>query len=422
MRSASVMIGLVAVCVLATHPSSTGAQTQAGRAATFRIADRSGLRISSWRNHGIDHHNQLLLVRAAMEGKPDGIVLFATEMGATDRVIRDVAASGGELMTRFDDVGYFRARLPLKQFMKAAALPGVLLAIIDGGALEYGRAESVVNYPVPKKSKADSLKADSIAKDSTRKDSVRVAALPLIPDAARAGSPYLAMNEMRAYDLRKMDARFDGRGFTVAVLEGGLYDVLHPALQHALSADGQKIQKLRAVISAHGYDPDIVQPDLLVGSGNYTNFDNRRVRRTQSVAVTSGTFVVDDSTFRAPNGTYSFGKYTRGKTCHAVLWDDARRLIWVDANGNKDLTDEEPLKDINSSFSVGVMRALDSTAKDPKRSVRFAVTFDSIPNTVRVYEAIAGHQTMVSTVAVGNGILGVADASAPGAQLVIVDT
>ena len=60
-----------------------------------------------------------------------------------------------------------------------------------------------------------------------------------------AETPYVAMNDMRAYDFRRSDPRFDGRGITVAVLEFGTLDFMHPSLQKAKSLDGSTIQKLR---------------------------------------------------------------------------------------------------------------------------------------------------------------------------------
>src|SRR5687768_1343890 len=161
--------------------------------------------------------------------------------------------------------------------------------------------------------------------------------------------------------------------------------------------------------SPYSWDPDFVQPELMVGESAYATFDTRRVRRAKVVTVSGGTFVVDDSTFHAADGTYNFGWYKAGKKPRGVIWDNSRKLIWVDTNGDRKFTDEKGMQDINEKFDVGMLQPLDSTAKEPKRSSNFAVHFDSIPNTVRVYEGTAGHQTMVATVAAGNGMMGGAD-------------
>jgi len=419
MSMSSVRLALVLLVAAGAAPASLVAQ-QASTAAT--IATRSGYRISSWRHRGVDHHNRLQLVRAAMTGAPDGMILFATEMGATGRVIQAVAGLGAEIMARFDEVGYFRARLPLREFAAAEALPGVLMVLIEGGALSYSAAQGMVRYLEPRKSKPDSIRADSVAKDSVAKENARTLAMPAIPPAAFAPeTPYVAMNDMRSYDLRRRDPRFDGRGVTVAVLEYGTLDFLHPALQEATALDGSTVRKIRGVITPFSYDPDFVKPTMLVGGGAYASFDTRRVRRTQAVTVTNGTFTAGDSTWRAPDGSYSFGLYRAGKIPRGVIWDEAKRLAWVDANGDRSFLDEAAMQDINVVASVGTLAPLDSTAADPKRSVRFAIAFDSIPGMLRIYEGTQGHQTMVATVAAGRGILGVADASAPGAQVMIVD-
>jgi len=193
-------VALVAAGVVAT--------AQAPSTCTTPIATKSGYKVSSWRINDIDLHNRSLLVRALMTGAPDGMVMFATEMGAMDRAMRGVAALGGDIVAHFD-----------KQFAKAKSVPGVLMALIDGATNSLGSVQSLVNYSEPKKSKADSLKADSVRKDSLSKDSIRVAALPLIPDAAcGAETPFVSMSDMRAHDLRRMDPRFDGRGATVVSL------------------------------------------------------------------------------------------------------------------------------------------------------------------------------------------------------------
>src|SRR5690242_3381291 len=90
----------------ASATASAPAEHKLVRAAD--IADKTGWKVSAWRFKGINHQNDLQLVRSAMTGAPDGMVLFATEMGATDKVIREVASLGAEITARFDEVGYFR--------------------------------------------------------------------------------------------------------------------------------------------------------------------------------------------------------------------------------------------------------------------------------------------------------------------------
>src|SRR6185503_10191145 len=94
---------------------------------------------------------------------------------------------------------------------------------------------------------------------------------------------------------------------------------------------------------------------------------------------------------------------------------------WVDTNNDHSFADEKAMLEINDAFNTGTLPPLDSTAKEPRRTTSFAVHFDSVPGMLRIYEGNAAHQTMVASVAAGAGILGVADASASGAQVMIVD-
>src|SRR4051812_13087330 len=96
---------------LATLVVATIAHAQA---PTIRPA--SAPAISSWRNQGVEHHNRMLLAKALAQGKTDILVLFATEIGATERVARAAAALGAQVQARFDDVGYFRVRAPIARF------------------------------------------------------------------------------------------------------------------------------------------------------------------------------------------------------------------------------------------------------------------------------------------------------------------
>src|SRR5690349_5845347 len=81
--------------------------------STVRGADLQTLALSTWQLHGLEHHNHMLLAKAAVEGKTDGIVLLATRLGTVPTVVAAVRALGGDVLTRFDDVGYLRTRLPL---------------------------------------------------------------------------------------------------------------------------------------------------------------------------------------------------------------------------------------------------------------------------------------------------------------------
>src|SRR5438128_10326935 len=87
---------------------------------------------------GIDHHNRLLVVRARAEGKTEACVLVVTTPHSAPAVIHRASAIGAQVLTRFDDIGYFRACLPIATFSQLRTMPGVLGVRIDTDGLQYG--------------------------------------------------------------------------------------------------------------------------------------------------------------------------------------------------------------------------------------------------------------------------------------------
>ncbi|MBM0107905.1 hypothetical protein JM946_24490 [Steroidobacter sp. S1-65] len=111
---------------------------------------KQGLSLSSWKSPRPDLHDRLLLAHALAKGDTEAMVLVATEVGKTATVAQAIAALGGDIQTRFDDVGYLRVRLALERFAEVDALPDVLMADLDGGGAHglYANDRDRVRYPV----------------------------------------------------------------------------------------------------------------------------------------------------------------------------------------------------------------------------------------------------------------------------------
>jgi hypothetical protein len=111
---------------------------------------KQGLSLSSWKAASPDLHDRLLLAHAAAKGNTEAMVMVATEVGKTAEVAAAIAALGGDIQTRFDEVGYLRARLALDRFAEVGVLPNVLMAHLEGGG-EHGLYENDrdrVRYPL----------------------------------------------------------------------------------------------------------------------------------------------------------------------------------------------------------------------------------------------------------------------------------
>jgi hypothetical protein len=109
-----------------------------------------GLVLSSWKSASPDLHDRLLLAHALAKGDNEAMVLVATEIGRTPAVAEAIAALGGDVQARFDDVGYLRVRLALDRFSDVSALPDVLMAHLDGGGAHglYANDRDRVRYPL----------------------------------------------------------------------------------------------------------------------------------------------------------------------------------------------------------------------------------------------------------------------------------
>lgn len=111
---------------------------------------KQGLSLSSWKAASPDLHDRLLLAHALAKGDTEAMVLVATEVGKTTAVAEAIAALGGDVQARFDDVGYLRVRLSLDRLSEVSALPDVLMAHLDGGGAHglYANDRDLVSYPL----------------------------------------------------------------------------------------------------------------------------------------------------------------------------------------------------------------------------------------------------------------------------------
>lgn len=111
---------------------------------------KQGLSLSSWKAASPDLHDRLLLANATAKGDTEAMVMVATEVGKTREVAAAIAALGGDIQTRFDEVGYLRVRLALDRFADVGALPNVLMAHLDGGGAHgsYANDRDPVRYPL----------------------------------------------------------------------------------------------------------------------------------------------------------------------------------------------------------------------------------------------------------------------------------
>lgn len=165
LRSACCVVWLVAAslagCSKPPQPPAPPAPPPLGK---------QGLALSAWKSASPDPQDQLLLAHAVARGKTEAMVMVATQVGSTAAVATAIAALGGDIRVRVDEVGYLRVRLPLDRLSKVSALPDVLMAHLDGGGQHglYVHDRHLITYPLANASS----------------DIVRASAVPLVEQSA----------------------------------------------------------------------------------------------------------------------------------------------------------------------------------------------------------------------------------------------
>lgn len=372
---------------------------------------------------GIEPNNRLLLVRAQVARKPDGIVLVVTASGALDAVTEGIAHLGGAVEAAFPEVGYLRARMPLARLADLQSLPGVVEARVDG----WGQYYAIDLGTNPNEGWAQ------YARLAPPPRTLPTASPPA--EALKSGSPYTPIGDMGIPRFRSTHPTADGRGVTIAVLEVGSIAFDHPALQLAREIDGASVPKLSGII-----DPALYEPPRATDSTLFwpQRADLRGIRRLATVHASEGTarFSFRGQTYWAPrHGDFNVGLYVGGGSpdiggqwhgdslAYVVLWDSTEGTAWVDGNRNRDFRDEAPLRDVNRAPSM--VGYLERTGEPGRDSIPFVVAFDSATSGVRLYpgdRVWAMHMTMVASVAAGGHLLGgEGTGAAPAARILLAE-
>ena len=259
-----------------------------------------------------------VLQQAQAEEEPSVTVMLLASPGNTRTVEELVAAAGGSVGEVQRELGYVRATVPTRSVQKLAASSSVK-------AIDLNKT-----FQVPK----PDLGVDDAAGPAATADS------PTAPDATTpATNPYLPINDTGAVDFVTEHPEWDGRGVTVGVLDTGV-DLDHEALQ--TTSDGR---------------PKVV--DWITATDPLVDGDGTWVRMQYERSGPSFSFL--GQTWTAPAGTFQLGLFYEMSTTNSdfggdlngdgdtqdrfgVLYDRSTHRTWVDADGDYDFTDADPMK------------------------------------------------------------------------------
>ncbi len=330
------------------------------------------------------------------------IVIAARPRGAST-VARAITRLGGSIRYRADDVDYLRVRLPTDSAERVFDIAEVQTADIDvAGAWSRPFLQS-----------ADPDETDFAAVRST----TATGDDPI-------SRPYSPLADLDAAAFRAEHPSYDGRGVTIAVLDGHP-DLLLPEFHQARRLDGTPTRKvIRYIDVSDPAEPDDVTPHWIAMQPATAASDSLVTARGTYRTPRAGQFrfgVLDEERFTG-NGLdlNRDGNPAGASRVFGVLWHPGSGEVWVDTDQDFDFSDETALRD----YAVaGELRTIGRDKPDTpvRESVAFGVQIDAERGYVVINPGIYGHGTMVSGAAVANKATGGrVDGVAPQAQLAAI--
>ena len=332
------------------------------------------------------------LIAARLQGKKEIMLLLAAKSGMNASVAQELMNLGATVRFRDDTVDYVRVRAPIDRVDDAARLHGVEAVALDGLQFYYTSQDIAVT-----RSKKPPPDADTPPEN-----------------------PYLPTADIGAPQFIRDHPTFDGRGVTIANIDGNSPDILAPELQKALAIDGKPVPKFSDVVL--GLDP--IDDDSPL-----------RVEMPHEVEARDGRFDTKHATYRTPDdGKYRLGFFDinafgggllrtylpqASKENHllAVLWQEHTALVWVDTNLNQSFADETALTDFNSSYRAGVL-GKDNPATPLRETVAFTILIESRHKLIYLAPLANGHATATASIAAGHNFFGgQMNGVAPGARI-----
>ena len=335
-------------------------------------------------------------IAAKLQNKKDVMLVLAAKPGMNAAVVRQATNIGAVVRFRQDSVDYLRLRVPVDRIYDIAGLSTVEVVAVDGVQL-YKTSQDI---PVGR-----SKETPPPDKNTPREN------------------PFLPTTDIGAPQFIREHPTFDGRGVTIANVDGNSPDTLTPELQTALSIDGTPLPKFSDVINA--LDP--IDDDSPI-----------RVDMSSEVEARNGRFEWKQAIYQSPaDGRYRLGFFdidafgggllrryfpqlSKDRNSLPVLWQEQSNLVWVDTNLDQSFADETALTDFNSSYRAGVL-GKDDPATPLRETVAFTILTNPHYKLIYLAPLANGHATATASVAAGHNFFGGRmNGVAPGARIASV--
>jgi hypothetical protein len=367
-----------------------------------------------------DSRQSLAIARA--QGRKNVVLLVVAKPGAAAAVAEQAGRLGGDVRYRDDEVGYLRVRISpdrATEFAEFDQNEAVAMDYDDSYPYRLGPAQQTS----PRRGQPGVL-------PSAQPEQAPADWPPQLTDYPLR-HPYSPIKDLDAADFLAKHPTWDGRGVTIALLDGN-FDLLLPEFQTAYTMDGKTVPKVADYLNVTDPRDD--------GDINPQWVDMR-----ETVTSSAGKASFKGKTFTVPrDGTYRVGFFSERRFnmdsnasyidqdidrngnpksddgLFGVLWDEGTNDVWVDTNRDLSFADEKAMTDYIKRQDVGVFGK-----DDPKTPVRdcvgFAVQTDPKNKFVSINVGIYQHATEIMGSVVGNKHPnGRLQGVAPGARLVSV--
>lgn len=219
------------------------------------------------------------LTEAQAGGEKNVTVLVATAPGATEQVAGQLdAVPGASVGKQQDALGYVRATLPTAK-AEAAIKAATKLSSVQSIDLQ---AEIPLDDPTP----------DAGAATGAVDGTTVTTTYPAPGKNTPAKNPYNPSHEIGAVEFVEDHPKADGRGVTIGILDSGV-DLGHPALQKTTTGERKIVDWVTAT------DP------ITEGDATW---------RLQNAPVAGPVFTAATQSWKAPEGSYQFSRFTESVT------------------------------------------------------------------------------------------------------------
>ncbi len=344
---------------------------------------------------------------AAHGPRPEVFAELLTAVGCEDVVLASLPRLHARV--RFSDarVGYVLVSVPKASVLGLLDIPGLAGAFATS-------ADSRHSFPYP-----DPWYVPASQRMPAPVPAIAIP-IPRVATTLADSGPYFAAAEAGLSALWRHHPSADGRGVTVAVIDGGI-DLLHPALERVQDSTGRLVPKVVDVLAFS--DP--------AQDANWVQFGD-------PIRTVNGTFRAVGHTWTVPyDGTFRFGmfterlhlgpwRWTREEAPHVstvslsvgVLWDEERHRVWVDTDGDGNFRNQRALDDYGETQDVDWFGV--NVDGDDNR-IPFGVKIDRRARAVYLTLTDDPHGVLVAGPLSANRLTGgLFDGAAPNARLIDV--